>query len=254
VPGFARVIRRKLRVLQTRAAEARSVRRQHGTAAAMQFAATVAGSIVRERFFRAPPQSNSFDEQFGTDTAAKTKLHTLDIESPNYGFAIYYEPTDSALLDVVLAALPVRHEDYSFIDYGCGKGLVVLRAASYPFRNVVGVEFARELHAIARMNLERHPAALRRAPVEFVHADAIEYAPPPGNLVLYAYEPFEAPETRKLLARIESFLPGRDVVVAYVWSKNRGLTCKPLWDRTPFLAPIVEADGWTLYRGRAARF
>ena len=96
MPGFARVIRRKLRVLQTRAAEARSVRREHGTAAAVQFAATVAGSIVRERFFRAPPQSNSFDEEFGTDTAAKTKLHTLDIESPNYGFAIYYEPTDSA--------------------------------------------------------------------------------------------------------------------------------------------------------------
>jgi hypothetical protein len=244
-------MRRKLRVLRARFAEGVSVGREDGAAAALRFGANVAGSAIREILRPAARRSNAFDEQFGTDTATNVKLHGLDIQSANYRFGIYYEPTEPSVLDAVLSALAIRHEEYSLLDYGCGKGLVVLKAAAYPFQRVVGVEFARELHEIALRNLARHPEALRRAPVELVHGDVLEYEPPEGNLVIYVYEPFEAPVTEQLLARIESLLPGRDLWVAYVWTKERGISSKPLWDRAPFLQPVVEADGWTLYRGAA---
>src|SRR4051794_2247346 len=216
-----------MRVAGARAAEANRVRREQGMVAALRFGAGLVGSIVRERLRPADePRTNAFDEQFGTDTARNEKLHGMDIRSPNYRHAIYYEPSRSEVLDEAMARLRARPEEYTFVDYGSGKGLVVLRAAAYPFRQAIGVEFARELWETARRNLERHPAGLRRAQVEFVHGDAVEFTPPAGNLVLYFYEPFEAPVTEKVLARIAEFCAERDVRVIYAWSKNPSITCK----------------------------
>lgn len=242
------VLQRKSRVAAALAFQAAQVFRRDGLSASLRFSTGVARGILRERFGNAPKKSNPLDEEFGTDTAENAKLHSLDIGSPNYQYAVYYRATDLPVLDEILRRLEIRHEDYTFIDYGSGKGLVLLRAAAYPFRKVVGVEFARELHETAQRNVARYPAALRRAPVEPVHCDAVEYAPPEGNLALYLYEPFEAPVTRRMIARIDQFRHGRDVLVAYAWSKKQSLSSKPLWDAAPFLHSIAEGDGWTIYR------
>jgi hypothetical protein len=250
VPDFARVFDRKVQVATMRAAEANRVRRERGVMAALRFGAGIVGSIVRERMRPADaPRTNAFDEQFGTDTARNEKLHGMDIRSANYRHAIYYEPSRAEVLDEAMARLPLRPEECTFVDYGSGKGMVVLRAAAYPFRRAMGVEFARELWETARRNLERHPAALRKAAVEFVLGDAVEFTPPEGNLVLYFYEPFEAPVTQQVLARIDGFRAGREVWVVYAWSKNPSITCKALWDGANFLRTVAEGDGWTIYTG-----
>lgn len=249
--GYLDVLKRKAHVAMLRAAETASVFRNQGVLAATRFGVGVLRGVLNERFGPSRPQkSNVLDEQYGTDTAENVKLHSLDIRSPNYRHAVYYRATDYSILVEVLERLVLRHEDYTFIDYGSGKGLVLMRAAGYPFKKVIGVEFARELHDIARRNVERYPAHLRRSEIELVHGDAVEFTPPPGNLVLYLYEPFEAPVTRQLIARIREFRRGRDVVVAYVWSKNPRVTCKALWDAEAFLTKVNEGDSWTVYRAR----
>jgi hypothetical protein len=224
--------------------------RESGVWAAARFGLDTVKGIIAERFGRArPPRSNVVDQQYGTDTAESVKLHGLDIDSPNYRDAIYYRATNFSTLVEILERLDVRHEDYTFVDYGSGKGLVLLMAARYPFKKVIGVEFARELHAIAGRNVERYPAHLRRSEIELIHEDAVKFTPPPGNLILYFYEPFEAPVTRQVVARLRD-LPRekRDVVVAYVWSKNSRVGCKSLWDAETFLTKVGEGDSWTIYR------
>jgi methylase of polypeptide subunit release factors len=52
-----------------------------------------------------------------------------------------------------VASLDVEHKDFTFIDLGSGKGRALVLALSYPFRRVVGVEFALELHRVAEANL-----------------------------------------------------------------------------------------------------
>src|SRR5215831_11087448 len=42
-----------------------------------------------------------------------------------------------------------------FIDLGSGKGRVLLIAAQYPFKSVVGVEFSGTLHKIAQTNISK---------------------------------------------------------------------------------------------------
>ena len=243
------ILKRKARVAGLIAKETASVSHNCGVLAGTRFALEAVRGILLERLGPARPRkSNVLDKQYGTDTAENVKLHGLDITSPNYQYAIYYRPTDFAILAQILDHLSIRHEDYTFIDYGSGKGLVLLRAAAYPFKKVIGVEFARELHEIARRNLDCYPAHLRISEVELVNADALEFRPPTGNLVFYLYKPFEAPVTKKLIARIREFWRGRDVLVAYVWSKNSRVSCRPLWDAVDFLAKVDEGDSWTVYR------
>jgi predicted nicotinamide N-methyase len=229
-----------------RARDALAIFRDQGAAAAVRFGVAVVRASLRQS--SSTPRTNRVDEQFGTDTAENMKLHDLDIHGPNYRYGVFYRATNLSVLHDVLARLPVCHSECTFLDYGSGKGLVLLQAAGYPFKKVIGVEFARELHETARENVERYPADLRKSAVELVHGDVIEFQPPEGNLVIYLYEPFEAPLTKKVIARIDELRRRQSIVIAYVWSKNEKLSSRLLWEGASFLTRCDQGDCWTIYR------
>ncbi len=77
-----------------------------------------------------------------------------------------------------------------FVDFGSGMGRVVLQAARYPFRKVIGVEVSETLHGIARENIDRNRQRLRCPDIELVHADALEYEIPDDVTVAFLYNPF----------------------------------------------------------------
>jgi SAM-dependent methyltransferase len=91
-----------------------------------------------------------------------------------------------------------------FVDFGCGKGRVLMMAARYGFRRVVGVDFSGELCRIARRNLE---IFRRRAggSVEFevVESDAVAYRFRDDENVFYLFNPFDAVVLRQILERID---------------------------------------------------
>jgi SAM-dependent methyltransferase len=221
---------------------------RQGLFAALRYGASAGRRSLRGLFGPQEPQEhNIVDDQFGTDTAGTVKLYSLDIRSPNYQYGVHYQPTELPVIAAILGRLTLRHEEYTFIDYGSGKGLVLLSAAAYPFKRVIGVEFAPELYQTAQRNIQTYPAHLRRSEIELVHGDAVDYTPPGGNLVLYLYEPFEVPVTRQVIRRIEEFRHGRDVFVAFTWSTKSIVSSKSLWDSTEFLATVAEGDCWTIY-------
>jgi hypothetical protein len=240
------VLGRKFRVAALRARDAVATLRNEGPGAALRYGAGVVRAVVHPT--PAPRRTNPVDEEFGTDTAQSAKLHDLDISGPNYRYGVYYQATRFGTLQEVLGRLPVEPSSCTFIDFGSGKGLVVLKAAAYPFKKVMGVEFARELHETAQRNVAMYPPELRRAEIELVHMDVMEFEPPPGDLVVYLFEPFEAPLTKRLLSRMDQLRHGRQLIVAYVWSRNSRLSSKPLWDGAAFLTHCDHGEGWTIYR------
>jgi len=237
---------RKARVARSLALEALTLLHEEGPRAAARLGMAAARSTLGGH--RKAPKVNPIDQEFGTDTAADAKLHGLDIESRNVRYAVYYRATNLPILREVLKALEIRPGTYTFIDCGPGKGLVLLEAAAYPFKKVIGVEFARELHEIARRNVERYPPFLLRARIELVCEDAFAFEPPAGNLVMYFYEPFEPPLVQKMIARIGRLSGHREVLVAHVWSTNRRISSRRFWDGAPFLWKAAEGNGWTIYR------
>lgn len=80
--------------------------------------------------------------------------------------------------------------EHVFIDYGSGKGRVVLQAARYPFGRVMGVEISEELNRVARRNFEANRERLRCQSFEAVTANVSEWDPPDDITHAYLFNPF----------------------------------------------------------------
>jgi hypothetical protein len=103
-----------------------------------------------------------------------------------------YKPTPNFVFKWALAA--VAEEDVSrmsFVDYGAGKGRVMLLASQYPFTQVGGIEFAEELHDNAAMNIAQFPRSqMKCRNVECVLDDVVNITPVDGAAVHYFFNPF----------------------------------------------------------------
>lgn len=163
-----------------------------------------------------------FDFAHGTDTFERVPLDRLVLPPDNREHARKYDPSPIGPFRRILAGLSVQPEDV-LVDFGCGKGLVLLLASRFPFRKVVGVEFSPELCAIARANAEAYTRRKGRgAPIEIVTADATRFRIEDEQTFFYFFNPFDEFLMRSVFAHIaESWrrAPRRMIVIYYL----------PLW-------------------------
>jgi SAM-dependent methyltransferase len=163
-------------------------------------------------------QDDSFDRRFGTDTAGSVERAELGIADATVRErAILYLPSPVRVTRWMLANIGVQPRDCTFVDFGCGKGRVLLVAAGYPFQRVVGLEISSELAAIARTNVAKY--GLKKCnDIEVLNADATQIDLPETSLLLHFYHPFEPIVTDAVLARLEQSLAlkPRKVTVAYL--------------------------------------
>ncbi len=94
--------------------------------------------------------SGEFDTQYGTDTARSIPVGSLGIGGRSYTHAYQYEPSPVEDFVAILDSLPICFEQYTFIDIGSGKGRIILAAARWPFKEIIGVEISEILHNIAQ--------------------------------------------------------------------------------------------------------
>jgi hypothetical protein len=172
----------------------------------------------------------AYDRQHGVDTASWVRVPDLDTSSTNVEHAVRYEPSSVSEFELLMAKLRVDHSDFTFVDYGSGKGRVLMLAADYPFKRIVGVEFAKSLHEISRANIATFGDGAGR--IETIHADATEFDPPAEPLVLYFFHPFGVPALEKVLSRVHESLE-REPRPAYV-----------VLTGPPDFAQAVEASGF----------
>jgi cyclopropane fatty-acyl-phospholipid synthase-like methyltransferase len=87
--------------------------------------------------------------------------------------AVQYEPSSANLVRAALASLKIDAARFTFLDFGSGKGRVMLIAAGSPFKSVIGVELSKQLHEIARKNIALLASELTRgARVRSINDDA----------------------------------------------------------------------------------
>ena len=115
-----------------------------------------------------------------------------------------YQATDPALFHEMLTSLDIDFREFTFIDIGSGKGRVLLMAAEYPFRRIVGVEILGNLHRVALGNIQRvQGGAAQSAQVEALCLDASQYEFPAEPLVVYLFNPLPEPGLKRMLRNLE---------------------------------------------------
>jgi SAM-dependent methyltransferase len=137
------------------------------------------------------------------ETADAVSLDSLGIERPD---SVRYAASPWWILRWLLPQSAVRPSDV-FVEFGCGKGRVVLDAARrYPFKRVVGVELSPCLSDVARGLVERERGRLRCGDVRIETVDAAAYSIPDDMTLAYLYNPFNGATFERVCANIVASL------------------------------------------------
>jgi hypothetical protein len=190
-----------------------------------------------------------FDWTNGVRTSGVVALDRVATLGANAGEGVQYEPVSEKDVTTLIEHVP-EPERFTFIDYGSGKGRALLIASRYPFRRVLGVEFARELHEQAEWNIAHFRGRRRSGDVRSVHADATEFDLPDEPLVLYFNNPFRGSVMPRVTRRITASLlqSPRDAYVLCVgkWTQVDGI------EAIPGVARLRHEPYFKVYRVSAA--
>lgn len=143
------------------------------------------------------------DRRLGIETCQPIHLDTLGIHNTD---SVQYSPVPYSSLKLALRGVPATPGGDTFVDFGAGKGRVVILAATLPFRRVIGIELAPFLATQARENIELARHRHTCANIEILQMDAIEYDLPPDATVLHFYNPFRGDTLKKVVANVASSL------------------------------------------------
>jgi hypothetical protein len=172
----------------------------------------------------------AFDRHYGVDTGGNIRPAPESVRGGNWIFGVSYQAVDAASFMDAVNRVPIRHSEFTFIDFGAGKGRALLLAAGFLFKRIIGVEYCEELAEVARQNIRRFPTAARRCgPIEVVNADAAEFPIPTGPLVLFFFNPFGEPVMAKVVQNVVTSFRAhqRRVLVVYFTPYFDAL-----WERT----------------------
>lgn len=159
-----------------------------------------------------------FDRKWGVETSGIILPDKSEVIGNNWLYGTRYQGIDPVSLDKALNQLEIRYGDFTFIDFGSGKGRAILVASRFPFKNVIGVEYCPGLNSTARRNIMRFPAHEKKCgDLEVICADAISYPIPDGPLVVFLFNPFGKTVMRELIGNLLRSLrdDAREIIIMY---------------------------------------
>jgi hypothetical protein len=177
-----------------------------------------------------------FDSIYGVETCGIDRPGEAAVQGNNWVYGNRYQAVNPMRFNQLIRELPIPYEEFVFVDFGSGKGRAVLLAAGFPFKGVVGIEYADDLHRVAMQNVVRYPNASKICKeIDLVCMDASEYCLPHVPLVLFFNNPFGRAVMEKTIENVrKSFEQTRTrMVVIYLTALYADL-----WDELPFLKRI----------------
>jgi predicted RNA methylase len=198
----------------------------------------------RERVVR-QERDLKFDEQWGTNTRGVFVPESAEVVGPNWRYGVKYKGCNAPALDEVLSNLQIEYEKFRFVDLGSGKGRAILVAASFPFRQIIGVEYSDRLCHVARNNVSCFPKNERRCDeIDIICGDASDFEIPEGPLVIFLFNPFG----RQVMKQVV-----RNVLVSHQQNPRRIIVVyftalyADLWERAGFMEGIRRSHFISIY-------
>ena len=159
------------------------------------------GRTLRVALHRA--HAARWERRLGVVTGGDHLLASEGLASPDH-----HDHSASSVWDVrrALDRSGVQPEGNVLVDFGSGKGRVLLVAAERPFRRIIGIELSPTLADISRRNLEAASPRLRCRDVEVHAIGADRFEVPADASLLYFYNPFGGAVMNTVIASLRRSL------------------------------------------------
>ncbi len=139
------------------------------------------------------------------ETSREISLSEVTTVGANRLNGVNYVPTPSRIFERLLAELPIAPAEFSFVDFGSGKGRLLVLAAEYGFRRMLGIEFAVEFAEQARERIAQYQQqAGIQAEIVCHTMDAADFMIPDGPCVIFLFNPFMEPVLDKVIRNLEA--------------------------------------------------
>lgn len=166
--------------------------RENGLTNTLQYASTLAYDYY-------------FDLRHGLDTFSWVARDALDA-TPAESDTASYQPTPVRPLRSLLQHLSLPSGSV-LVDFGCGKGRVLLVASEFAFREVRGLEYSPGLCRVAEQNCRRYLARCSPDVVfQVLQSDAREYDIRDDETVFFLFNPFGPEILRQVIENIQKSL------------------------------------------------
>lgn len=178
----------------------------------------------------------AWDLVHGVDTCGEIPLASFDFKSEQKTPGLEYQSHHPRVIRAILSALDIERERFTFIDYGCGKGRVLLIAGEFGFRRIIGVEFVPALAETAKRNLTSYRGRGAGGDATVFTMSAIDYELPPDPSVLFFYSPFTGAMMERVVENIENSFKRapRELFVLFTGleiMREKAFGCRPQYKR-----------------------
>lgn len=130
-----------------------------------------------------------------------------------------YFPTTVYDFNEFMRRVPLREDEDVFVDYGCGLGRVLVLAAQYRFKKVIGVELSDTFSNRARRNIVAARNRVVCKNIEIWTGNAVSFPIPPEATVFYFYNPFHGSILEEVLKAIELSLQHNPRNITIIFNK-----------------------------------
>jgi SAM-dependent methyltransferase len=158
------------------------------------------------------------EKKYGIQTSKLNDLKKLSLTGNNVSHAENYQGANYFLLEKVFAWLQKIYITKNLIDFGCGKGRVLVVASFYGFNKIIGVDFAKELYEEAQKNITPLQKHFPQKIFKVVNDDAATYQIEDDMNVFFFFNPFDEVVMLAVVKNILSSLKKnlREVYVIYL--------------------------------------
>jgi len=137
----------------------------------------------------------------------------------------YYADSGGLAFDKLMAHFDIKPQD-AIIDFGCGKGGILISLSKYPFAKIMGVEISPKLAATAKDNIRK--LKIRNVAVEC--SDAARFKDLDGYNYFYFFDPFPEVVMQDVLRNIEQSIIDRPRTITIIYLN-------------PFCHELIESRG-----------
>jgi SAM-dependent methyltransferase len=130
------------------------------------------------------------EKKYGINTTGADELFKLEKLGIDISHATIYMPVSYTLLEEILEQLPANIRNH-FLDMGCGKGRALCVAAHFGFKQVTGLDFAKDLCDEAKENLAVTKQKIPGFEYKVINNDAFYFEIPDDVDCIFFFNPFD---------------------------------------------------------------